>query len=102
MPTPPNMRQVGIVVEPELADEFAQQATSRGQVKNKAGRAMLKLWLDLPIEVQSKLIAEEPLVEGETESNLERLIEHVFHRLSDHSSVAKKKRVPKRNAGQKG
>jgi hypothetical protein len=40
----------------KLFEEFDSQRRKRGQVKKKAIRAMVKLWIQLPEEFQAKLL----------------------------------------------
>jgi hypothetical protein len=40
----------------KLFEAFNKQRTQRGQVKKEAVRAMVQLWLQIPQEVQSKLM----------------------------------------------
>ena len=40
----------------KLFEAFNKQRTERGQVKKEAVRAMIQLWIQLPQEVQGRLI----------------------------------------------
>ena len=51
-----NERTLGVDIPVELFDEFNSQRKKRGQVKKEAVRAMVKLWVQLPEEIQAKLL----------------------------------------------
>lgn len=45
-------------VEVELADAFRAQIDKRGHIQKRAMAAAIRLWVDLPVEVQAKLVSE--------------------------------------------
>lgn len=51
-----NEKTLGADIPRKLFEAFNKQRTERGQVKKEAVRAMVQLWLQLPQEVQGRLI----------------------------------------------
>ena len=51
-----NEKTLGVDIPSKQFEAFNKQRTERAQVKKEAVRAMVQLWLQLPHEVQSKLI----------------------------------------------
>jgi hypothetical protein len=51
-----NERTLGADIPVDLFDEFNDQCKRLGQIKKEAVRAMVKLWVQLPDEIQAKLI----------------------------------------------
>ena len=51
-----NEKTLGVDIPLKLFEAFNKQRTERGQVKKEAVRAMVQLWLQLPQELQSKLM----------------------------------------------
>ena len=56
----------------KLFEEFNSQRKKRGQVKKEAVRAMVKLWIQLPEEIQAKLLGQS--LDGKSFINLVRQI----------------------------
>jgi hypothetical protein len=65
-------RTMGVDLPVKLFDEFNKQRKKRGQVKKDAVRTMVKLWVQLPEEVQAKLLNQS--LDGKTFINLVRQI----------------------------
>lgn len=53
----PEHKNVNVNMDSEIADRFAEQVEKRGQKKFRAIEGAIKLWISLPNEVQSLLIA---------------------------------------------
>jgi hypothetical protein len=51
-----NEKTLGADIPIKLFEAFNKQRTERAQVKKEAVRAMIQLWLQIPHEVQSKLM----------------------------------------------
>jgi hypothetical protein len=51
-----NERTLSADIPVELFEEFNSHRKRQGQVKKEAVRAMIKLWIQLPDEIQAKLI----------------------------------------------
>ena len=49
-------RTLGADIPLKLFEKFNKQRRKRGQVKKEAVRAMVELWLQLPEEIQAKLL----------------------------------------------
>lgn len=51
-----NERTLAVDIPVKLFEVFNTQRQKRGQVKKEAARAMVELWVQLPGEVQAKLL----------------------------------------------
>ena len=51
-----NEKTMGADIPIKLFEAFNKQRTERGQVKKEAVRAMVQMWLQLPQEVQARLL----------------------------------------------
>ena len=67
-----NERTLSADIPAELFEEFNTQRKKQGQVKKEAVRAMVKLWVQLPEEVQAKLLNQS--LDGKS---FTRLVSHI-------------------------
>ena len=51
--------QVNVALPDAEAERFDAQVKDRGFVKQRASQAALRLWMDLPVEVQARLISQQ-------------------------------------------
>ena len=51
-----NCETLSVDINPQIFAEFQSQWKTRGQVRNRAVQAALKLWIELPVEIQARLI----------------------------------------------
>ncbi len=57
-----NAKSFHAEVDTSVNDAFKHQYRKRGQVKNDAATAAIKLWIDLPIEMQAQLLDQEAAI----------------------------------------
>ena len=67
-----NERTLSADIPEKLFEEFNKQRKKHGQVKKEAVRAMVKLWVQLPEEVQAKLLNQS--LDGKS---FTRLVSHI-------------------------
>jgi len=53
----PDQKNFGVNINEEIADTFSEQVESRGQKKFRALEGALRLWVNLPNEIQAILIS---------------------------------------------
>jgi len=51
-----NEKTLGADIPTKLFEAFNKQRSERGQVKKEAVRAMVQLWIELPQELQARLL----------------------------------------------
>jgi hypothetical protein len=51
-----NLSKLSVDINSQVFNEFQKQWKARGQVRNRAVQAAIKFWIELPIELQAKLL----------------------------------------------
>lgn len=47
---------LSVDIDPKIFAEFQSQWKARGQVRNRAVQAAVKLWIELPVELQARFL----------------------------------------------
>jgi hypothetical protein len=62
-----NEKLLSADIDCHIVDKFLSQASDRGFTKKRVLAAAVKLWTELPLEVQARLLTKDPDVDSLTE-----------------------------------
>ena len=94
-----DQKNFGVNINEELADRFSEQIDERGQKKFRAIEGAIKLWLNLPSEVQAQLISNSELELESVYEGLGNRLREALHNALLHEIQSQK---TKEEGGSKG